>query len=35
MWVIILNNVISIGLPEKRTFEQGFQGSDRVIHVNI
>ena len=35
MGVTILNMVVYTGLPEKKRFEQGSQGSDRVFQVGI
>lgn len=34
-WVTILSKVVSIGLPKRMPFKQGFQGGDRAILVSI
>lgn len=35
MGLAILNMMVNTGLPEKKRFEQGSQGSDRVFQVGI
>lgn len=35
MGVTILNMMVNTGLPEKKRFEQGSQGSDRVFQVGV